>query len=410
MQTVNSKITKHFYSIACIFFVLAFFFGNLTGVYSSGKVLPFLFTLNRIFRLIGYGLFTCKLVVQYKTGILNWFIFFAACFFAGISILINSNFIVIDALLLVFASKDEAFDRNYKFILSATMLCLATIFLLFSFSIIPQYIIDIENSSRGWRYSLGLGHPNYLGFFAMYFIWAIIYFKYKTLRLHHCLIILTLTVVMYAISKSRGAFLGIAVTAIFTVFCKMFKTQKLKDAFSKIFVGLPFYCCFFTFASVFFYRTNSKLAPIVNKFFSGRLWIFSHYLDNTPFNLFGTSPEGNPLLLSERRGRLMPMPLDNVYLRVYINFGLVFLLIFLSVWVFALKRAYLKGNMPLLIIGLATAIYGIVEPIQSNFIFSPIMLSAFALYDGENDILKIAAKEYKFFELFSPKTWKKTYE
>ncbi len=409
MSIFHKRGEQYLYQAACFFFVLAFFLSNITSNFTGETTADIFYQANRAFRIVAYLLCALKLSLFCKTSKRRWVLLVAVGILGLVALVLSDNFMVIDAILLMFCATGQNYDKDYRILATAIFAVIAIVFLLCAFSVIPFTDWGIEGSTRGWRYSLGLGHPNTLGYFTLYGIWFWMYCRFRKWSWIDVLIPIWLTAMMWAISKSRASILAIFLTALLLLFYKLPKIQNLQSKVGNVLVFSPLICAPIGFLAVWFYKTNDVVGSVMNRFFSGRLWLYSHFLEKSPFSLLGYTPENNPELMEMRKyGRESLMPLDNIYMKTYIYFGLVFLLILLALWVYALRRAYLAGNIPLLIIGVVSAIYGVVEPTQMNVLLSPILLSAFALYPGAEE--NSAVPVYSFWALFKPGTWKKAHE
>lgn len=196
-------------------------------------------------------------------------------------------------------------------------------------------LLDFNNVNYGirkfgnfevYRNALGFNHPN-TAMSLLLPIFSVLYYlyypKYKKIVIG---IILIVGKIIFNLTFSRTTFLLIILFVIL-ILIKDKYIKKLKF----LFLTEGFFIIFLTYYLPFYFRHT-----MLNKLFSGRLWLFHYYLTNHKITLFG---------YSEIKGFYKSYPLDNVYLKTLfenglLGFSLLIILIFLTMYILFKNRDY----------------------------------------------------------------------
>lgn len=212
------------------------------------------------------------------------------------------------------------------------VLCFSYILVLFLNSL---GLLDFNNARDGirkfedfevYRHALGFSHPN-TAMSLLLPIFSVLYYlyypKYKKIVIG---IILVAGKIIFDLTFSRTTFLLIILFVIL-ILIKDKYIKKLKF----LFLIEGFFIVFLTFYLPFYFRDT-----VLNKLFSGRLWLFHYYLTNHKITLFGND---------EIKEFYKSYPLDNVYLKTLfengiIGFSLLIVLIFIVMYILFKNRDY----------------------------------------------------------------------
>ena len=212
------------------------------------------------------------------------------------------------------------------------ILCFFYILVLFLNSL---GLLDFNNARNGirkfedfevYRHALGFNHPN-TAMSLLLPIFSVLYYlyypKYKKIVIG---IILVVGKIIFDLTFSRTTFLLI-ILFIILILIKDKYIKKLKF----LFLTEGFFIVFLAFYLPFYFRDT-----ILNKLFSGRLWLFHYYLTNHKITLFGS----NKIIEFYKK-----YPLDNVYLKTLfengiVGLGLLIILIFLTMYILFKNRDY----------------------------------------------------------------------
>ena len=225
-----------------------------------------------------------------------------------------------------------------------------------------QYGIRKFENLHVYRHALGFNHPNtamslLIPIFSLFYY--VYYPKYKKLVI---VIIIIIGKIIFDLTFSRTTFLLIILFVIL-ILIKDKYIEKLKI----LFLAETLFVIFITFYLTFYFNNS-----ILNKLFSGRLWLFNYYLNNHKITLFG---------YKEIKELYEQFPLDNVYLRTLfengiLGFILLILLLIFTMYILLKNKDYkaIRIFSIILIFGFmeATALFyyfNIIYFIISDYIF-----------------------------------------
>lgn len=308
---------------------------------------------------------------EMRTNFKNWITLFLIVLIGFLSYFITSSFLLLELILLIIASLnldfDEIIKKDFKF----------KLFILFALVIL--YFLGYTNGMLIHRpdglirYSFGFYHPN---LFSMFLV--LIYLEYTYVHKENFNIwkiiwglFIFFLIMNYADSRTAGY-----VLILFMFFLKFKKigirimTNKVVSFLSKnLFLILLLICLVVT---VLFNKGND-LAISLNTVFSSRIYIQNLFLKNYDITLLGNNIQ-------------YLMSLDNAYLRILLNFGLIGVLIYNFIIKKIMNKSYECNDYYIYIIFIIFLIYGVMENLMFNIAYN-----IFWLY-----IIKIFIKEKKY--------------
>lgn len=246
--------------------------------------------------------------------------------FTGILFILKNNiskyYIKIIFLLLIFIVFLKKFYLSFFIIIISNFInkknrlkglffisCFLYIFILFLNGLgvleFNNILYGIRNykSFEVYRHALGFNHPN-TAMSLLLPIFSILYYLYYKYKKIIIVIILVIGKIIFNLTFSRTTFLLIILFVILIL---------IKDKYIKklrfLFLTEGFFIMFITFYLPFYFRET-----VLNKLFSGRLWLFHYYLTNHKITLSGSDKIIEFYKL---------YPLDNVYLKTLFENGLL---------------------------------------------------------------------------------------
>lgn len=264
--------------------------------------------------------------------------------FTGILFILKNNFsksdIKIIFLLLIFTIFLKKFYLSFFIIVISNfinkkirlkqlffILCFFYILVLFLNSL---GVLDFNNVRNGirkfenfevYRYALGFSHPN-AAMSLLLPIFSLLYYLYSKYKKIVIGIILIVGKIIFNLTFSRTTFLLIILFVVL-ILIKDKYIKKLKF----LFLTEGFFIVFLMYYLPFYFRDT-----VLNKLFSGRLWLFHYYLTNHKITLFG---------YSKIKEFYKSYPLDNVYLVTLFEngiFGFILLIILIFIIMFILFK------------------------------------------------------------------------
>lgn len=241
------------------------------------------------------------------------------------------------SIILIFYNKKKILK---KLLLFYIFFFIMTIFLSF-LEILPNNIlIRYKNGTEIIRNSLGFLHPNLLMLYLFPIISLFLYLYSSRLKKIAVLVSVIVSTIFFYLSYSRTTYYGIlAMSILFLINDKYLKKSK------NIIVNLGI---FLTIASIILPK-YLMITNIANRF-SGRFYYFNYYLQSEKISFLG-----------EKLKDLAIYPLDNFYLRILFNDGLIGIILFNYILVKIIKRLYEYNDYKAIRILIIILLMGTVE-------------------------------------------------
>ncbi len=280
----------------------------------------------------------------------------------------SKEYIILITILTITIMKDIPVNKAIAMDFSIKVMIIMSTLALNSLGIIESYkVYRITESGMTIRNSLGFSHPNVLGIIVAITIMDYVYLRYRKLRIRSLIILMMITVTINAFADSRTAFYS----TLFLL-CMVFITRyiaKVRAAF--LYLGEYFITISAVISIVFslLYKREGVIA------FFDRLLTDRFYYGNLYYKLYGVSLFGKEInLLDNIYKDSYYITLDNFYMRLIINFGIVTFILYLAAF-FKLCRTY-KSNKTIskLLMIVFFAIYSISESNGLNPCFNSSIL------------------------------------
>jgi len=284
--------------------------------------------------------------------------------------------------LFIFGAKNINFKRLFIFNLWIRISSFILIITCSLIGIRENYIFHIYRMTGDnvLRWSLGFEHPNQLHMHFFIIIVLIIYVLYDKFKISYALIIMLANYILYKYSMSRTGFLSVFIILILTFIFKEFTRRNI--SIPKILAWVvPFASLFSVYCSKYF-SYNSNILVFINNLLQGRISNSNYY-----WKLNGVSLLGQKLI-----SNTTDLILDNSYVILWLNFGLIILIIFNILYVFTSYQLIKDNNYAGLLMIILFALYGVTEGFLSN-IFLNISLVYFSiLFYNKIDFFKCKVK------------------
>lgn len=179
-------------------------------------------------------------------------------------------------------------------------------------------IIRYESGSIIIRNSFGFIHPNTLGTIILLIVIDYIYINYSKLNLKHCIIVCTLVFITKFFTDSRT---GLYITIALIVIALLDKSSNLnRKIITKIAsITVPYIAILSVIVSI--YYNKSTIIQTIDLVLTGRIRLGNIYLNMYPINLFGNFIS---FPTTSYNGEIIT--LDNLYIRMLVNFGAIYFL------------------------------------------------------------------------------------
>lgn len=259
----------------------------------------------------------------------------------------------------------------------------------------------VENYSRftdgRMRYFLGFGWTTTAPILFLFVVWQYFYLKSGHMKVHQGLGILLIGTVLYWFTRTRMAYFMLCITiCVFFVFnLHVFKTffeSLRRTPLRQLFVVIPWLCTLVSCVAVYFYGQNIPIMEKLDALLSNRLEMGYQGFENFGVTLFGQYIKWVGFSLAETEG--VYNYVDNSYLNILFNWGLLVLLVILFVYSLILYNACKENNISLMLIITFICIFSLTEPRLLNLMYNPFLF--FILADDKSKV-KHAGVLYQTF-------------
>ena len=269
----------------------------------------------------------------------------------------DDTFIILIIAIATCTTRD--FDRFVKNDLYYHIISIIAIILLCGVGIINNRIIVAGNVAR---YSLGFSHPNNLGAAIYVIATSVFYLHYKKFRVIHFLIFLLLFIFCWYVPHSRTSALMIGLICIIGLMLQLRKEKtwllekllKISATLFLIIPGLSFYL-------PIHYMDGKKWIYALDAVLSKRIYLSYIAINRFHLNLFGNIIQTQRYIDVLKLAADQRNTIDNAYVYISLNFGLVALVLLLIatlvLYLIALKRKHFSLCICLLFV----LIYGFSE-------------------------------------------------
>lgn len=350
------------------------------------KKINFVSSNQRYITVTGYFLMLIYIIINYNSykklsykSIATYIIFFII---AIISWIYTNNFTVIRLLLLVAALYTIGFDKFIKVdVVMKIALTILLIFLPLLGIIENNYLLRQDHSVR---YSFGFNHPNSLSIYIIMILFESVYivYKNKNIKLYKAIIFAIIPIFIgfiYFVANSRMSALSLLVFYILNIFyyCIPEKIRlELKNNQNIKYIVINLFGIFtlLTLFTIIVSYLNLEILSKLDKIFSNR---YSNYI--VFLNKFGISIFGTEIPVKLGYGEY----LDNMYLKLLINQGILQYILYYLIYYWSTKKAYKRKDSMYILISSIILFEGFTE---TNMIMPTINI--FILY--------FVAGNYKF--------------
>lgn len=299
---------------------------------------------------------------------------FGAAFTLGImSLLIyfsigSLNYIY--SLIIIFLLKDFEFDKLVKFVLPVIISVFVFIILSSKLGVIQDYI---EISATRIRHYLGFRYSLFPSTIMLNIVALYVYSKKEQVT-YKSLLVLTLAVLwIFLQTNSRLAALSSMAFILLAILLKRFPKLLTRIRYLLVFL-IPSYI----FAAVASYVVAGKYTSAgsglraVDNFLGGRIYLASKSLYNYGFSWLGKNIQwvGNGLNADGQRSTMSYLYVDNMYIQVLQKYGLLYLIIFVTLLTITLFILYRKKQYLLFLILSILAVYAMIDDLTFNLYYN----------------------------------------
>ncbi|HFU4464504.1 TPA: polymerase [Streptococcus suis] len=274
------------------------------------------------------------------------------------------------SLIIIFLLKDFEFNKLVKFVLPVIISVFIFIILSSKLGIIQDYI---EISATRIRHYLGFRYSLFPSTVMLNIVALYVYSKKEQIT-YKSLLALTLAVLwIFWQTNSRLTALSSFVFILLVVLLKRFPKLLTKIHYLLIFL-IPSYI----FGAVVSYIVAGKYTSAgsglraLNNFLGGRIYLASKSLYNYGFSWLGKNIHwvGNGLDANGQRSAMSYLYVDNMYIQVLQKYGLLYLMIFITLFTITLFILYRQKQYLLFLILSILAVHAMIDDLTFNLYYN----------------------------------------
>lgn len=311
---------------------------------------------------------------------------FAVAILLGISALRSADTVLIDGILLILCGRKEDFRSVAKLSLAITSGLLFFIILSSLVGIIPNY--------SGWsggrqRYYIGFRYALYPSNY-MFMISCVTTCLLNTrLRIKHVLGLFVANYVIFYYTTSRLSFYLSCIVILSSYILALVENRFFKKGIPRNpIVGILLASSYsimliISFAAAFNYSPSNQIFQYLDgvNVFGGRIGISSNAVQTYGFNLFGRemhfygaalSPNGAPVVHNAASYNYI----DNLFIKTTINYGVVFMALFLLIFTAITWRAYWEDHSFIVLALVMIALHCCVDNAMLHLYYNTFLLLA----------------------------------
>lgn len=290
-------------------------------------------------------------IIKIKLTKKQWMLYFGIISISLFSFIKTNDSLLLQLCLMMIGSLNVDLDKlMYKDLIFKFFLFIYIYIAQISGSVETQYFYR----DGIMRNALGFNQPNALGFFLLSFFIEYVYLKRKNLKIVNVLLLLLPIMYIMINAGCRGAIISLIIFIILIIILlfkkKFIKYKKEKNKRKRFNWLIPIFgvLTLLSFYVTYKYMAGSKFALVLDDFFSERLYLQSLFINIYDISIFGTQIDYFDTL-------------DNVYVRIILNFGIIVYGLYMFIYHMIIKSALEEQNNVMLIIVFVFLIYGLME-------------------------------------------------
>lgn len=270
------------------------------------------------------------------------------------------------SLTIIFLLRDFDFNKLVRVVLPVVVVILAFVILSSKIGIVPDYV---EISATRIRHYLGFRYSLFPSTVMLNIVGLYIYIKQENITYKSLLLLLVSVLWIYLQTNSRLTTLSSIVLLTLGILLKRFPKLLTRIRYLLIFL-IPSYI----FAAVASYIVAGKYTSAgsglraVDNFLGGRIYLASKSLYIYGFDWLGKNIQwvGNGLNADGQRSTMSYLYVDNMYIQVLQKYGLLYLIIFVTLLTLTLFILYKQRQYLLLLILSILAAHAMIDDLTFN--------------------------------------------
>lgn len=337
--------------------------------------------LMKVLRYVSYGIIAIKLIydsIYTEVEIVKILLIFILL--GLVSLHIDSNVLFCSFFFIIAARNIDI----RKLLLGAFWIQLILTIMIAVASqigLVSDWMYNIEGRNR---HSLGYIYPSYIASIFFYMILAYMYIRKEKLHLLETIMIGVLNCIIFVLTDSKTSFVLTFLAIVVFFALKYYKKELKNNLISKLLYSYSvFGIAIISIVTCIVYNDENNFLVKINSFINNRLIMGHNALLEHGVTLFGERIRwigfgGLGYITNALKEEYNFV--DCSYVKVLLDYGMIFLLIMLSGYALVSYRAIKEKDRFLCICILFMCIYSIIEPRIIEFGFNPFVLSLCVLF------------------------------
>ncbi|MBQ6230917.1 MAG: hypothetical protein IJJ74_07335 [Eubacterium sp.] len=331
----------------------------------------------KLIRYLAYAIMAVKIVYDFSVEYKNFKYLTVFAGVAGLALLTSKNTMIVFYFLVILAARGVSARMIISTALQAQGLTLSIAVLFSQIGLLVDYITD---RSGRIRHFMGFQWATTSALIFLYMVFEYIYLKKGRINIPEFAIINIFSYYLYIMTDSRMSFLLVLASTLFFLAFGGVISKKRKPSFRRLFtwiiIAMPWIVAA---ASIYLHKIFIKGGSLdkLNVLLSNRLNYGHQAIDNYGISLLGKKMVWIGYGLNDT-GKGTYNYVDCSYLRIAIEYGLIFLAMILFIYSLVIYKAYKNGRKDLVWITLFILLISVTESRLFNFAFNPFMLLAFS--------------------------------
>ncbi len=276
-------------------------------------------------------------------------------------------------LLMIIAAKDV----NCRKIIKCVCFVQAAALLVFVFGSqfgLVENFLSIQSGGR-YRYALGFLYTTFAPTIYAFVMMAYLYLRRERMRIYEFVILEAINYWLFVMTDSRVCFYLSSAMLVYVFFMRYFwQNRKERIRKNRWLILTPAAACVGSIVLQVFYNPEKEGWVSLNTFFNGRLSLGHAALEQYPITLFGQQISWVGHAEGTRAAQYNYV--DNAYLKVLLDGGIVFLILIIAAYTYMMYLAVKANDFYLQTVLLFVVVFCITEARLVQPAFNPFLILA----------------------------------
>ncbi len=273
--------------------------------------------------------------------------------------------------IVAIAAYRTDFKRVLKYVLACELFVVCLIMLLCLLQIIPDRFYG-RSGSDIIRHSLGFRYATYLGLFLFSISCGWFYLRWRKAKWYEFFAFVVLVLLTYILTDTRFESFCVLIVVGYFGLRRLYPELRFERIMAFLSKYIAIFAALFSLIMVVFYNGDNPVLSKLNSISSNRLSLMNSVVMENGLPLFGEPIQWVSIsdVYSGEANTSSFNAVDNVYVRLTVNNGILVLGLFLTAQYLLGKKAVKDKNLELQFILVLIAMYSILSPRMTELTFN----------------------------------------